>query len=649
METVKPGNLAIKQETLDSIRHMNPLPGRMKKFIFPSALLALILLSTVNNYLYTLTEKDYIGMLAMILGGGFITWNTLVVVMKKKRITAGVLVVLALIGSAYVEEYLAGAIVAFMMIGGEFLEEMTLDKTRNAVRELIRLVPDLARIKAGQSTSEVPVSQLKLNDVVVVRPGERIPVDGRIIRGQAAINESSLTGESMPVDKTVDDKVFVGTLNENGVLEVQTEKLGRNTMLGKIIRIVAEAQENKGETQRIADKFATFFTPVILMICALIWTVFSDIPFDERLLRVMTVLVIACPCALVLATPTAVVATVGNAAKNGALIKGGEVLEKAARITTVCLDKTGTVTEGKPKVVDITSFHGTTEKDLCFYAAIAEKNSEHPIASAILAKAKDLGFEHIPDSSDFTLNFGKGVTVTYEGSVIEIANARCLAENKALGTDTVTGYLKQEEKKGRTALLVIMDEKVIGGITIADTVRPQAKAFVRALKNQGIKRIIMLTGDNEMTGRTIADQVGIDGVMANLLPDDKLNVIKTLQRENEVVAMVGDGVNDAPALMLADVGFSMGVIGTDVAVESSDISLMSDDLGLIPKLMTSSRKTVSIVKQNIFLFAVLVNVVGIWLSSLGFLTPLIAAVVHNVSSVFVVGNSARLLKVRYDA
>ncbi len=646
MERTESGMIAVQQTDSIAFQAIHALLQRTKQVGFPALLLVLILVSAFHNYISPLTEQDTIGMLAMLLGGGFITWKTLVVVLKKKRITAGVMVVLALIGSAYVEEYLAGAIVAFMMIGGEFLEEITLDKTRNAVRELIRLVPGLARIKVGSSGREVPLSQVKLDDVIIVKPGERVPVDGTILNGQAAVNESSLTGESMPVDKSVGDKVFVGTLNENGVLEVKTEKLGRDTMLGKIIRIVSEAQENKGETQRIADKFAAFFTPVILLICALVWTVFSDVPFDDRLLRVMTVLVIACPCALVLATPTAVVATVGNAAKNGALIKGGEALEKAAKTSVVCLDKTGTITEGKPKVVSIASFGDMSESDICFYAAIAEKNSEHPLATAILTKASDLGIKDIPDSSDFQLNFGKGVSVSYENSTIEIANARFFDEKEQ--DKPIREYLRDEENKGRTALLLVVNGMVQGGITIADTVRPQAKTFVASLKNQGIKRILLLTGDNEVTGRTIANQVGIEEVKANLLPADKLNIIKSLQQDNEVVAMVGDGVNDAPALMLADVGISMGVIGTDVAVESSDISLMSDDLTLVPKLIKSSRRTVDIVKQNIIVFAVLVNAIGIWLSSLGFLTPLIAAVVHNVSSIFVVGNSARLLKVSYN-
>ena len=616
---------------------------KYRKFVFPGFILLLIIASAFSNYLKLLPD-DYIGLVAMIIGGGFISWNTMIVVVRKKRLTAGVMVFLALIGTAYVGEYLTGAIVAFMMIIGEFLEDVTLDKTRNAVREIIKLVPDTARIKNNERFEEIPIFQVKIDDLVVVKPGERIPVDGIIEKGQAAVNESSLTGESMPVDKTVGDKVYTGTLNENGVLEIKTLKLGRDTMLGKIIKVVQQAQENKGNTQRIADRFAAYFTPGILLICVIVWFVSAAIPFDERFLRVMTVLVIACPCALVLATPTAVVATVGSAAKKGALIKGGAALEKTAKITTVCLDKTGTITEGKPKVVDIRAFEGYLERDVIYNAAVAEKNSQHPIAKAILDKAKEYGYDCIPGSDEFQMIFGEGVKVLFNGEIIKVVNSKSLNNSNINDNDSVTNYLTEQEQKGRTALVVIKEHKMIGGIAVADTVRNESLEFITMLKKIHTKRIIMLTGDNENTAGAIAAQVGIEEVMANLLPEDKLDIIIKLQSEGEVVAMVGDGVNDAPALMLSDVGISMGVIGTDVAVESSDISLMSDDLRMIPWLIKSSRNTVGIVKQNIWIFAVTLNIIGVFFSSMGFLTPIAAAVIHNVSSFFVVSNSARLLK-----
>ncbi|MFC1669290.1 heavy metal translocating P-type ATPase [Spirochaetota bacterium] len=630
-------------------KYKSDIISKFKKFLFPGFLLILIAASALDVYVFKFLKEDYIGMLAMFIGGGFITWNTLLIVLNERRITAGVLVVLALIGSAYVGEYLAGAIVAFMMIIGEFLEDLTLDKTRNAVRELVKLVPDTARIKEGDKISIVPLTKIKTGNIVIIQPGERIPADGEIIKGHAAVNESSLTGESMPVDKNEGHKVYVGTLNENGVLEVEVKKLGNDTVLGKIISVVQQAQDNKGQTQRIADKFAAYFTPVIIGICVIVWFATGNLTLDERLLRVMTVLVIACPCALVLATPTAVVATVGSAARHGALIKGGVVLENLAKVTTICYDKTGTITAGKPKVVNIKTFGELNKIEVIFNAAIAEKHSGHPLAHAILERAAELDHSEIPESKDFKMNFGKGVQVTYNNETIEIANAKFFNELEGATSTEVKSYIEEQEEMGRTSLLVIKGGSIIGGISIADTVRPEAKKIVDNLRAMGIKRQIMLTGDNAVTGRAIANQVGIDEVKSELLPEEKLRFIENLKEQGENVIMIGDGVNDAPALMLADVGISMGIIGTDVAVESSDISLMSDDLMLVPQLLKAGKRTLFIVKQNIIVFAVFVNVVGIFLSSIGILTPILAALVHNMSSVFVVGNSARLLKYKYNA
>ena len=620
---------------------------KARKFLFPGVLLTLIILSAADTYLFDVFPDDYFGMLGLLIGGGFITYNTFVVVVKKRRITAGVLVVLAIVGTAYVGEYLAGAVVAFMMIFAEFLEDITLDKTRNAVRQLINLIPQTARIKSGDSFRVVEIGEIEIGDVVVVRPGERIPVDGAIVAGQAAVDESALTGESMPVDKNAGDKAFVGTLDQSGVLEIRAERLGGDTMLGKIIKVVQESQDNKGETQRLADRFAAYFTPVILAVCILVWLLNGGLPTAERLLRVMTVLVIACPCALVLATPTAVVATVGSAARNGALIKGGTVLENLSRATVVCFDKTGTVTEGTPKVVDITSFGAISESELILLAGIAEKNSGHPLGRAIVEKAAELGVESLPDGEDFAMNFGKGVEILYQGRKIEVANAKYFNGKAASSHPDVREYLKDQEEAGRTALIVTTAGDIVGGLAIADTIRAEAIHMVKVLRSLGISKLVMLTGDNEATGKAIAAQVGIEQVMAELLPEEKLDAIRKLQDDGETVVMVGDGVNDAPALTLADVGISMGVIGTDVAVESSDIALMSDDLRVIPQLLKAAKRTLGIVKQNIYIFAVLVNIVGIWLSGIGIFTPMIAAVVHNASSIFVVANSARLLRYRY--
>ncbi len=619
-----------------------------RKAVFPLLLLLLILASAVEVYLLKIFETDYIGIIAMLTGGGTITCSTIVSVIRNKRVTAGVLVVLALIGAAWVGEYLAGAVVSFMMIIGEFLEDVTLEHTRNAVRELVRLVPETVRLRHGDGFKEIHIEHLHAGDIVIVRPGERIPADGIVLKGEAAVDESSLTGESMPVDKGADNKVYGGSLNVSGVLEIEVKKVGRDSVLGKIIGVVQQAQENKGGAQRLADRFAGYFTPAVLAVCVLVWFLNSGIPFDERLLRVMTVLVIACPCALVLATPTAVVATVGAAAKHGALIKGGAVLENMAKITTVCFDKTGTITSGKPELVDIRTFGGNTIDEVLTAAAAAEKHSGHPLAHAVLSYAEAFGITEIPEGEHFRMNFGRGVEIMLDGRRVEVCSGSYLEERFESISADVLEYIKDQENSGRTPLAVIMGGELTGCLSIADKIRPEAGSVIKQLKSLGLRRLIMLTGDNEVTAAAIAEEAGITEFKAGLLPEQKLRYIESLQADGEAVLMIGDGVNDAPALTLADAGIAMGVVGTDAAVESSDISLMTDGLSLVPQLLMAGRRTLAIVKQNIFIFAVLVNIIGIWLSGIGFLTPIAAAVVHNAASLFVVINSARLLNYKYD-
>ncbi|MFM9329056.1 heavy metal translocating P-type ATPase [Paenibacillus mesotrionivorans] len=606
---------------------------KYRKFIFPGLLLLFILLSLIPG------QENWLGFslatIPLLLGGGYITWTTLVVVMEKRKITAGMLVVFALIGTTYVGEYLAGAIVAFMMIFGEFLEDITLDRTRNAVRALVELSPDTAWVKRNGEYVSVSVEEVRIKDYVLVKPGERIPVDGTILSGQVVINEAAITGESLPVEKTAGAKVFAGTVNQSGALEMITERIGDDTTLGKIIEVVYEAQENKGETQRVADQFAKYFTPVILLICVAVWVVTKD------LTRVMAVLVIACPCALVLATPTAVVASVGNAAKRGALIKGGVALEKAGKVTVVCLDKTGTLTAGRPHVVEIQAFNASySENEVLAIAAIAEKRSEHPLAVAVLKEAENRALP-IREPQEFKAIFGRGVQCMIDGIPVEVSNRRVLEFVSA--SEEALNFLDVQEAEGRTALLVVQNGEIIGGMSIADELREDAPFAVKAMKQSGVRRIIMLTGDNEKTARSITQQVGLTEYKANLFPEDKLEFVKSLQQDGEIVAMIGDGVNDAPALALADVGIAMGAAGTDVAIESADMALMADDLKMVPVTLDLSRRALGIIKQNIWVFAVAVNIVGIALASSGYLSPIAAAVVHNASSIFVVLNSARLL------
>jgi heavy metal translocating P-type ATPase len=600
--------------------------------LLPGGLLLLILIALIPG-IDALAGFD-VAVIAMLLGGAAIGYSTLVTMMEQRRIIAGTLVVIAILGTAYLGEYMAAAVVAFMMLAGEFLEEITLQRTRNAVRELVRLAPDAALVDRNGAWVEVSVREVRVGDRVLVRPGDRVPVDGVILSGEASLTEASITGESMPVDKTTGAKVFAGTTSLTGALVVRVERVGRDTTLGRIIQIVRAAQEQKGATQKVADRFAAHFTPIILTIAAGVWLLTHD------LLRVMAVLVIACPCALVLATPTAVVASVGNAARRGGLIKGGITLEAAGHVTAVAFDKTGTLTQGRPVVAAVEPLGGRPARDVLQMAGIAEVRSEHPLGRAIVEHARAAGLS-LADPEQFTMTFGRGVEAIWGGRRIEVGNQRLLDDG-----DPARDALLAQERAGQTALVVRVDGEAWGVVALADAVRPQARAVVERLQAMGIRRVVMLTGDHAVTAQAIAGEVGITDARAGLLPEQKLDVIRELQAAGEVVAMVGDGVNDAPALVLANVGVAMGAAGTDVALESADVALMGDDLSLLPEILALSRRAVGIIRQNIWGFAVAVNVIGIVLAGSGMLSPIGAAIVHNIASLFVVANSSRLLTFR---
>ena len=630
---------------------MSDFIKKNKIYILPFILAVLNILAIIFHFFIEIPFK--FELIPLVIGGFIVIKSTVLATIKKKKVTAGLLVVLALIGTTYVGEYLSGSIVSFMMIFGEFLEDLTMKKTQNAVRSLIQLVPHKCRKKIGNKFEQVSIREVRPGDIIQVIAGEKIPVDGIIQNGQATINEAAITGESMPVDKTIKDKVFVGTLNENGVIEILTQKIGNETILGQIIKTVKSAQENKGDVQKTADKFAEFFLPTILLICAITALLTKDV------MRVMSILVIACPCALVLATPTAVVASVGNAAKKGVLIKGGVVIEELAKVTTICFDKTGTITKGTPEVVDMLICDESKQNEFFNTLAIVEKNSGHPIGKSIikyLVEKQNLDLDNIPNG-EFNMLFGRGVNVKVEDKIYEVSNRKILTDLNRNTTSPSTmensynkqiyNFLDHEEKLGRTALLVVSDGNILGCISIADTVRPYIKDTLQELKTLGIEDFIMLTGDNEYTAKAICDEVGIDQFKSNLLPQEKLDYIKELQSQGKHVAMIGDGINDAPALTLANVGIAMGMAGTDIASDASDITLMSDRIDFLCETIALSKKTYSIIKQNIWVFAVCVNIIGILLSGLGFLNPIAAAIIHNASSIFVVLNSSRMLGYKY--
>lgn len=614
-----------------------------KIYILPTTLLVLNILAILFHFFIEIPLPFPFEIIPLVIGGFVVIRSTLLATIKKKKVTAGLLVVLALIGTTYVGEYLSGSIVSFMMIFGEFLEDLTMKKTQDAVRSLIKLVPHKCRKKIGDKFELVSIREVRPGDIIQVIAGEKIPVDGIINNGQATINEAAITGESMPVDKTTNDKVFVGTLNENGVIEVLTEKIGNETILGQIIKTVKSAQENKGTVQKTADRFAEFFLPTILFICLVTGLLTKDI------MRVMSILVIACPCALVLATPTAVIASVGNSAKKGVLIKGGVVIEEFAKVTTICFDKTGTITKGTPEVVDMFICDQSRKQEFLETLAIVEKNSGHPIGKSIvkyLVDKENINIDSIPNG-EFNMIFGRGVKVKLSEKTYEVSNRKALEESNSTISKEIYEFLNHEEKLGRTALVVLSDENILGCLSVADTVRPYIKDTIEELKTLGIEDFIMLTGDNEYTASAICEEVGIKHFKSNLLPQEKLYFIKELQSQGKHVAMIGDGINDAPALTLANVGIAMGMAGTDIASDASDITLMSDRIDFLCETLALSKRTYSIIKQNIWVFAVFVNIAGILLSGLGFLNPIAAAIIHNASSIFVVLNSSRMLGYKY--
>lgn len=552
-----------------------------------------------------------------------------------RDLKAGVLVSIALIAAVAIGEYFAAGEVAFIMMIGELLEVHTVRRARQAVVKLVSLVPQTARVRRNGSEEEIPVVKVVPGDLVLVKPGERIPVDGRVTSGQSAVDQSAITGESMPVDKRPGDEVFIGTLNQLGALEIEATRVGQDTTLAQVVKLVAEAENKKAPVQRLADKWANWLVPASLLSAVVVYLWTGDI------VRAVTILVVFCPCALVLATPTAIVAGIGRAARTGILIKSGAALEAAGRVDAVLFDKTGTLTYGRPRVVGVLTLSGR-EEDVLLPAGIAEKFSEHPVARAILAETSQRGLS-LPDPDHFEVLLGHGVSATSGGKRLLVGNARLFAEKEIEIPEAVRSWLAASEDRGETALVVAEDNQVRGAIGVADALKEGAAEVVRALGSLGLPELAMVTGDNARTAAAVAQAAGIKVVFAEQLPGHKSDSVSKLKDKGRRVAMVGDGINDAPALAAADVGIAMGVTGTDVAVEAADIALMSDDLSKVPKIFALGRQVLRTINQNIIASAI-INIGAIILAAYGIIGPVAGALVHNAGSVAVVANSARLIR-----
>jgi len=573
--------------------------------------------------------------LAATLFGGYLRFIAGFKDIVHRKITVNVFVAVALVATIAVGEFRPAAVIVFIMAVAGALETYTLDKTRRSIRNLLDLTPKTATIRRDEAELTIPVNEVQVGDTVVVRPGGRIPVDGIVVAGQSCVNQAPITGESMPVEKFKGSEVFGGTLNEAGRLEIKTAKVGRDTTLAKIVHLVEQAQGTKAPIQNLADRFTTWFLPTVLILAGLAFFASGDVKVA------VSVLLVACPCAFAIATPTAVTAGISNMARRAVLIKGGIFLELAKKMDVLLVDKTGTFTFGKPKVVDVAAFDGLPEEEVLRLAAIAEKYSEHPLAKSVMACAKERGIE-VPDPTEFNIEVGMGVTARLDGKEILVGKNKFLQDKGVCVAEYIEYAISEQTEQGRTAVLVANDMKPVGLIAIADEIRPETPRAIASFKAMGIKNIIMLTGDNHKVAKAVAKEIGVDDFKAELLPEQKLQFVENLQKQGNVVGMIGDGINDAPALALADVGIAMGAAGTDVAVETADVTLMNDDLSRVVNFMDMSRKVMLRIKLNIF-FSIMYNIIGFILAGFGMLTPVLAVIFQEAGCITVVFSSTLLL------
>ncbi len=575
-------------------------------------------------------------LLATIAIGGYPIFKRAVLGAISKQINVDSMMSVGILSAAAIGQYTSSMLIVFFMGIAHFLEEFTTRKSRKAIQELVKFSPKTAHVKLNGQEREIAVEALRVGDIVAVRPGEQIPADGAVVAGVSSVNQASITGESMPVAKQAGSEVFAATMNERGYLEVKVSRIGADTTFGKIIKLVEEAEAVKAPVQKFADRFTTYFLPAAIGVAVLTYLISGE------LIYAISVLVAACPCAVGLATPLSVIASVGSGARRGLLIKGGLYLERLAKVDCVVMDKTGTVTLGKPQVTDVVSLNGLPAEGLLKHAASLEKNSEHPIASAILSYA---GAQNVlaPDAEHFEYTVGRGLRGIVEGKAVVLGNVRLLQGLRISLSPHAESVISALGNEGKTALLLAINGVAEGIVGVADVMREEVPAVIEALRQLGIKRLMLLTGDNERVAAAIANKLGITDYRSGLLPEDKIEIVKALQRAGLTVAMVGDGVNDAPALAQADVGIAMGVVGSDVALEAAHVALMRDDWSQIPQAIQVGRRTYRVIRQNIFL-GITWDIVTMGLASVGIIGPVLAAATEVVPDVFVSLNSARLLK-----
>lgn len=556
------------------------------------------------------------------------------------KISSALLITIAMFAAIAIGDLFAAGEVAFIMAIGALLEDATTNRANKGLKKLISLAPTQGRRIRNGKEEMIPAEKIVKGDMLRILPGETVSVDGVIVSGETSVDQSIMTGESLPVDKAVGDTVFCGTINRFGAIDIRATKVGEDSSLQKLIRMVQEAEDKKAPMARIADRVASWLVPVAMLVAVIAGIATQDI------VRAVTVLVVFCPCALVLATPTAIMAAIGQAAKHGVIIKSGEALEKMGKVDTIAFDKTGTLTYGKLEVSDVLSFSPELSKDkLLYLAASAEAKSEHPLGKAIVAYAKKLDLP-LSESAAFQMTSGKGISAEVDGYQLLCGNEKYLHECGVSVTANADAALEKLRLQGKASILVAVNGQCVGVIALSDVLRPEAAAMVQKLAAMQTNTVL-LTGDNQKTADFFAAQVGIREVYADLLPEDKVGNIAALQQRDRNVCMIGDGVNDAPALKTASVGVAMGSMGSDIAVEATDIALMSDDISKIPYLKRLSNATVKTIKLSITL-SMCINFLAVTLSVLGLLNPTTGALVHNAGSCFVVLIAALLYDRKFE-
>ena len=591
-----------------------------------------LILSLLDSRLHFIPLPFDIAWVAVILCGIPIILEAIIGLVTRFDIKADVLVSLALIASVCIHEDFAAGEVAFIMQLGSLLEDLTVAKARAGIEKLVHLTPQTARVIKVGSEQIIPAEQVQVDDMIRVLPGETIPVDGVITSGQTSINQAVMTGESLPVDKTIGDEVSSGTVNQFGAFEMKATKVGEDSSIQRMIRLVQSADADKAKIVGLADRWATWIVVIALSAAALTWI------FTGEIIRAVTILDVFCPCALVLATPTAIMAAIGNATKHGFLVREGDALERLAKVSRITFDKTGTLTYGVPKVTAVKSVSNYTEEDVYRLTVSAEKLSEHPLGKAIV---KSYGKE-APVPEEFHMEPGEGVTAKVDGIIVRAGNEKMIS---SAGLDLpVSMDIKKYLDQGSTVIYVGANQEAAGYIVLSDTLRDEASEMIQKTKSLGITPVL-LTGDNKQAAGYIAGKLGIESVKANCMPEDKLKEIGELQTNGNSVCMIGDGINDAPALKKANVGIAMGGVGSDIAVDAADIALVDDEIKELPHLLALSKRMMTTIKVNLT-FSMTLNFIAITLAITGLLGPVIGALVHNAGSVAVIINSALLLKWR---